>query len=299
MRGTRCAMAVLSAVFLLSSSLVPSAVASQAVAKRGHLVLPASQRTEFSLRGSNGFSISVQASGHQVSLTARKGALSASYAVPGRVSPKRIKAVLPGLGLVSVRFHPRGRPHRGSVLRNCKGASETVQPGRFIGSIEFEGEQGYTTVHASRVKGKEVTAPKQICEKENGKGRSPLRITTISAESRGELISLLALRTTLSGGNAPGFSGFLASVVEPLGRMVIVRFTEASAATSAFTTSEEGGQITSATITPPKPFTGSATYEKKQGSPATWTGSLTTTFLGRGEVSLTGPQFTAKISQEP
>lgn len=263
---------------------------SVALARGGHFVVPASQTGEFALKGSGGFSVSVSASGRRVSLTAKKGSSSATYSVSGIASSKRIKARFASLGLISVRFQPSGHAHRLAVARTCKGEDGLVQPGRFIGRVEFEGEQAYTTVHASKAKGKEIVARKQVCQKE-GEAGPPFRLTALTAASR-DGIAFVALRVT----QGSGFSAFGGTLFESVGRLAIIRSIEASADVSAFTTSESGGEVTLATITPPSPFTGSATYEKQNGSPATWTGTLAGTFLGRGEVSLAGPGFIAEIS---
>jgi hypothetical protein len=296
MRRRRFAGAVGVACLMGLSSALLAACPSVAIAKGGHSVIPANRSEEFRLRGSGGFSISVVASGGAVSLTARKGDLSASYSVRGVASSKRIKARFPGLGLVSVQFHPFGPAHRKAVPPGCKGKDGTVQRGRFVGTVEFEGEQGYTTVHAAQAKGKVTVSRKQVCQNTGGEGGSSFRLTALIATARSEGISVVALRLTRKSRSTVGFAGFGATLFESLGRLSIVRSIEASGGINTFTTSETGREITSATITPPSPFTGSATYEKQKGSPATWTGTLAGTFLGHGEVSLVGPQFTAEIS---
>jgi hypothetical protein len=296
MRRKRFVGAILACLLGLSSTLLV-VFPSVAIAKGGNSVIPASRTAEFRLKGSGGFSISVFASGGAVSLTTRKGGLSASYSVPGVTSSKRIKARFPGLGLVSVQFHPFGLPHRKAVPRRCKGEDGTVQRGRFVGRIEFEGEQGYTTVHTAKAKGKVTVSRKQVCQNTGGEGSSSFRLTALIATARSEGISVLALRLTRKSQPTVGFAGFEASLLESRGRLSIIRSIEANAGVSAFTTSEKGRGITYATITPPSPFTGSETYEKQKGSPATWTGTLAGTFVGRGEVSLAGPQFTAEILQ--
>jgi hypothetical protein len=293
MRGRRLSLAVLGVTVALgSSSILQALEPGEAMAKGGKFVIPASRTGEFQLKGSRGFSISVSARSHQVSLQARKGALSASYSTRGIFSSKRIKAGFGNLGSVSVRFKPSGRPRRHAPAENCEGADTVVQPGRFVGTVRFEGEQAYTTVRASKAKGKLTFTPRQVCRNE-GEGGPPLHLTTLTATSRSEGVVFVALKIALGG---PGFSAFGATLLESQGGLLIARSTEAKAGASAFTTSGQGREITSATITPPSPFTGSATYEKQKGLPATWTGSLAGTFLGRGEVSLVGPQFTAEAS---
>jgi hypothetical protein len=296
MRGMRFAATALGAIVLLGSSSVLAIGPTEAMAKGGHVVIPASQTEEFQLKGSDGFSIAVSAGGRQVSLTAKKGGSSATYSVRGIASSKRIKARFAGLGLVSVLFRPSGQAHRMAAAENCSGEAGFVQPGKFVGKIEFEGEQAYTTVRASKAKGKETFARKQVCPKEAGEAGSPFSLTALTAVSSSDGVAFVALRLTRGTQQTSGFSGFGGTIFESVGRLAITRSIEASAGISAFATSGSGREITSATIAPPSPFTGSATYEKQKGSPATWTGALAGTFLGRGEVSLAGPAFIAEIS---
>jgi hypothetical protein len=43
------------------------------------------------------------------------------------------------------------------------------------------------------------------------------------------------------------------------------------------------------------PFKGTATFQRTGGSKGTWSGSLVGDLLGRGEVALAGPEFSAEI----
>lgn len=125
---------------------------------------------------------------------------------------------------------------------------------------------------------------------------SPFDFTELSATSKPEGLLFSALKASDRKHRLFHLDLFSAYLVESHGGMSTIRSINASSRSESFVVSGSDGEITSATITPPKPFTGSATYEKQGDLPATWTGSLAGDFLGRGEVSLTGPQFTAKIT---
>jgi hypothetical protein len=128
-------------------SIALLALPGAAFAKGRNLVIEPSQTMEFQLKGSNGYSISVSGSGGDVSLTARHGGSSASYSTRGLASPARIKARFGHLGRVSVRFHSgNGSPRVLQPAKNCRGKGEVVDRGHWVGRIEFEGEQAYTTV---------------------------------------------------------------------------------------------------------------------------------------------------------
>jgi len=278
-----------------------------------------SRSAEFKLKGSNGYSISVSGTIGQpkpvrpVTLTARNSdGASVTYLAQGVATEKRIEASFGALGHISVRFHPSQPPHFVQRAANCRGSGELVHAGNFIGTIAFEGEQGYTTLHASRAKGIVTQSFKEVCS-EGGEGHAshppPISLTMLDATSRSTpgYTSFDALRV-VSKPRPQGFGGlcsFLASIFEvqpplkPGGRpaLAIIRSIHATAKPSAFSTTASGAEITSASIAPPVPFTGAATYVKGQGSRGSWSGSLAANFPGLGEVSLAGPEFSARISE--
>jgi hypothetical protein len=270
-----------------------------AIAKGGSFVLEPSQTMEFRLKGSHGYPISVVGSGGEVSLVVRHGGSSAVYSTGGLASSTRLKARFGHLGRVSVRFHSDSGPRRVPLPKgNCRGKGEVVDHGHWVGRIEFEGEQEYTTVHASRARGKVTKTPKQTCSQprgEKGHARDP-RVTTLSAASKTNGIFLIAFKITSSSHPALGGSAFGASLVERLGRrLFVVRSIDANAEVDAFSSTGEEGHIESATIAPPAPFKGTATFQRTSGSKGSWLGSLVGDFLGRGEVALAGPEFSAEI----
>ncbi len=284
------------AVTVLMSLTSPSL--ASATAKSGYFVISPSRSTEFRLKGSGGYSISVFGNRGQVAITAQRGHSSVTYTARGLASSKRIKARFGGLGRVSVRFHPIQPPHLvPEPPGNCKGRGEVVQAGRFVGTIALEGEQGYTTVHASRAKGKVTRALKQTCKDEGDGGGGPaIRWTILSASSESEGIIFTAFKTESKTIPALDGTAFGASIFELRSRrFTIFRSIGANEGPNAFTTFRSGREITSATITPPQPFMGSATYQRVKGSLGTWTGSLAGDFPGRGEVSLAGSGFSAQI----
>jgi hypothetical protein len=269
-----------------------------AIAKSGSFVIGPSQTMEFGLKGSHGYSISVSGSGGKISLTARHGGSSASYLTPGVASSTRIKARFGHLGRVSVQFHSDSGPRRMPLPKgNCRGKGEIVDRGHWVGTIEFKGEQEYSAVHASRVRGKVTKFLKKTCSRtqEEGSARN-IRVTSLSAVSKTGGVFLVAFKVTSNSYPAVNGSAFTASILEQLGRRLFVtRSIEASAAVDAFTSTEADGRIESVTIAPPAPFTGTAAFQRTAGSKGSWLGSLVGDFLGRGEVALAGPEFSAEI----
>ncbi len=253
---------------------------------------------EFQLKGSNGYSISVFSDGGDVSLAARHGGSSASYSTRGFASPTRIKARFGHLGRVSVRFHSDNAPRR--VLQpaeNCHGRGAVIDRGHWVGRIEFEGEQAYTTVYGSRARGKVTKTPKQTCSQPEAEGGHPNpRVTFLHATSQASGASFVAFKITSSTNPKFDAAVFIASLSELSGRrLFIYRSISVNAEADAFASTGERNHIESATMAPPAPFKGAATFQRTGGSKGTWSGSLVGDFLGRGEVALAGPEFSAEI----
>ena len=276
-----------------------------AIAKGGHFIIDPSRSEEFRLKGSNGYSIWVYANHGSVQLTARHENEEATYSTRGHTTEGRIRARFGKLGSVAVRLRPFGKPRLAAQPSgNCRGKGDLVTRGMFVGTIAFRGEQLYTTVHATRAHGRETKTFKQICKEEKESGRSPFQLMWLSAQStqrrsRSESIfkNLTAFKITSKA--HPVFDGsfFSAAFLETSGRLSITRTTSVDADPAAFAVSEPSPGATSATIAPPTPFAGSATYLKEKGTPASWSGELTVPLLGVGVVSLTGDGWAADLSR--
>jgi hypothetical protein len=276
------------------------ALPGTAIAKDGTFVIKPSRTTELQLKGSHGYSILVVGEGDdEVSLMAKHGGSSATYATRGIASSTRLKARFGNFGLVSMRFHSDSGPRRIPVASgNCRGKGEIVDRGHWVGRIEFAGEQEYTTARASRAKGKVTKAFKETCRRVKGENdlAPGLKVTFLSATSKTPAIFVTAFKITSSPHHALDGSAFGASLIERPGRrLVVIRTINASAKVDAFISTGKEGQVESATIAPPAPFIGSATFQRTTGSKGTWSGSLVGNFLGRGEVALAGPEFSAEV----
>jgi hypothetical protein len=294
---TRAWIGVIGVAALLALPILPGA----AFAKGGKFVIGASQSVEFRLKGSRGYSISVFGNRETVTLTAKNRDSSAAYMTKGFVSPTRVQAKFGRLGRVSVRFHSHGASRSVPLPPgNCRGEAETVESGTWAGRIEFEGEHAYTAAHAAHARGTVTNRPKQTCSNQQEGGAPPdFQWTILSASSDARAIFSTAFLATSATHPSRDGSGFGAALLEAHSRgMSIVRSINVTAKTDAFALNEEGSQITSATIAPPPPFKGTATFQRTRGAEGSWIGTLTGDFPGRGEVTLAGPEFSAEISRE-
>lgn len=87
---------------------------------------------------------------------------------------------------------------------------------------------------------------------------------------------------------------FSAGSFERRGHMSIFRDVFAEAAPASFVFARD---LSSATVQPPLPFQGEASFQRAPSGPA-WSGSLSVDFPGREDVQLAGPRFTAHLARD-
>lgn len=257
---------------------------------------------EFTARGSNGYRITVSADfgPGSILLSAQGPSGDVYYNAPAKVTKSTIKAKLGRLGRISVRFRPSGKERRVRVSGPCStGLFGKERPhvvrsvlGSFVGMIEFHGERGYTTVSAQRVSGAigdpaSNTAKKRVCgfHESDAEHREELESVSLDGSPVGHHISFSAFR--LFGNLSPGHGRytFLASAIEKKRSISITRVAGTSGAQQDFLF-DQG--LTSATVTPPAPFTGTGTFVRGTNGSTSWSGDLAVPLPGLGLVNLTG-----------
>lgn len=297
----------------LATALVPLAQFPATVAAASRT--PATSAA-FTLRGSNGFSIDVASVRGKVAVIASEhGPPIPTYAPSGRLRPAdtsngaasiyyaparmpagvatRVEARLGRLGEISVAFHPSGEVRvtkAGPGAGACAGQLRLVRRlGTFTGSVEFRGEDGYTTIEASSARGSVGTPVPAGC------AAASLR-TGADAARRGAVLHAVdrsdGVRFEAATGDFFGAS-FLATVTErqPSG-LVVMRRAYVGAPPGAFAFDDA---LASARVKPPAPFLGVARYASRSGSRGGhWRGGLRVTFPG-ASVPLTGPGFRARL----
>ncbi len=259
----------------------------------------------FQLAGSHGYRLQVSARGATVTIGVSKGASahagsSTTYVARGVVGPNGIHADFHQFGAVEVRFHPTSAPARG-LPPDCAGGgggAETT-PGYFTGTVRFRGEDGYTTAHATRVKGEVVLPPTEQCPLVAG-GANPL-IENPDAElpPAKTRMTLEALDKSGTGGIAfvarrAGKTGFYAERYGTEGQVGVLNLAYALGPASSFVSDP---QVSYGAVHPPKPFVGDATLRRGSGGKRTWSGTLAAVFPGAGRVSLVGTQFHTTLAR--
>lgn len=268
--------------------------APAAVAKPGYVTFPAERESQATVKGSNGFEITVASTAGWVELTARKGGASAIYVVRRKGHGRGIQARFPGLGRVSLRFQPRGKPKRESGF--CGGRGSVQQPGLFRGIVRFRGEQGFTRVAASRARGHFYRAFREVC-RESGAGRSeptPGYSLTALASSPGRTIGFYAFRSTYEW-PIRNEATYIASTFERRRGALILRNASASTRPGGLMLGGDVLRPDSATVAPPSPFSGAASFHGSPGAPGEWEGTLAADLPGAGTVQLTGSSFESRL----
>jgi hypothetical protein len=282
---------LLSATAAAALSLSP--VAS---AKPGYFIVPAERLSQLTVKGTHGFQITIARIGGRVELTASSGNVAAIYVVrPAKAPADRIEGNFPGLGKVSVRFHPAGRAQ--STPAFCGGRASFRQNGIFSGTIRFEGEMGFTRIHVENARGSVFRSFKEVC-KESGEGDDsetpPSYSLTEKARSQGKTTVFAATKSADI--LAPDRSAtYFASQWKRQHGMVSVRVATAQADRDSFAIAGPPFRPESATITPPSPFSGAATFQASPGALAKWEGTLAVALPGVGSVPLTGSHFRPEL----
>jgi hypothetical protein len=264
---------------------------------------------EFTLRGSNGYRITVSADPEggpgAVQLSAEGHSGTVQYSAPGTVTGATIKARFGRLGRVSVRFEPSGLERRVRVPRKCMKERPPVVSstlGNFVGTIKFRGERGYTRVSAHGAKGgigdPLANTPKKLqCDFRESEAERERERESVSLDGSppGAGISFGAFRAfgnfahlVLPHEPSPPQGSrylFLAFATERAGQMSIFRTAAALGESRDFVFDNA---LTSATVRPPSPFTGSGSFLRSADGSTSWTGTLGVLLPGLGTVGLTG-----------
>lgn len=284
-----CVGLVLAAIAAAALSASPAASA-----KPGYTTYPGERFSQLNARGTQGFQITIKRIAGRVELTASRRTATAIYIVRSeKASADGIKATFPGLGRVSVRFHPSGRVQRGPAF--CRGRPWFTQHGIFSGVIRFEGELGFTRIALQNARGFVHRRFRETCKGKGNSGAGRSRdFPFYSFAERGRSQGRTTFFTTLKRIDETAVVGsatYFASQQERRHGMTSVREASVSADPDTFAIAGPPSQPESATITPPPPFSGTASFQASPGALAEWEGTLAVELPGVETVQLTGSQF--------
>jgi len=271
---------------------VALAAPAVAAAKPGYFVAEPLRFADIKLKASHGYHLRITAFSTNVNVQAENGDREVDYTVlNGSLRADRVRARLPGVGWINLRFHETKR-YRESPADNCKGPGDLIRVGSFEGRIKFDGEQGYSTLDARRVRGKIEASPKQTCTHRPARASAAgEEAMLLAAAPRGRgMLSFEVDRWTPFEGFLPIF--FHAHLARSRGKMFIANGVDGFSEDAKLF--EIGEQPLSAAVDPPGLFTGSAELLQQPGD-ITWLGDLGADLPGIGPVALAGPNFEAML----
>ncbi|HYG96198.1 MAG TPA: hypothetical protein VD741_03730 [Solirubrobacterales bacterium] len=274
----------------LVAAAVPAPAAAEAPTPLSRLTpedFSAGAAAAFEVAGTNGYTIAFNAysddsSGKAaifVSVT-RKGE-AAVYRWPATVSDAFVRADLGAMGRVDLALRPAGREK--TVPIKCSPHTYTYDPGTYEGTIEFEGEGGYT--RASATQAPVLPLLSSFCSgggsgESIGSGNPGARIRGISFAD-GRKLSFQVNK------NQPRAQAvYTAELTKRHDGSLVHRTVEGVAPASAF---RWGRKLRTARLSPPAPFSGAAVLRRDPDSISPrWAGDLALDFPGR-RVRLAGP----------
>lgn len=281
---------------LIITVLVLVAMPAGAAAKPGFSVIGPQRWSEFALPATNGYRIRVSAIPAtkkrlpNVFISASKGQrYEVEYLAPGLSTEKGvIKAKLPGVGRIAVRFNQL-KVNREPVAGNCKGRAGIIRHGIFVGTIELHGEHGYTSVGRHSAPGEIRQSFRQVCDQREpghegtGNDDSPHLKTLLAGREGRRALSFSVSRFNFGprfGGPSVSFSA--SSSMQRHGFFVFASVS-AEGEPATFLTPDPAGALEDASVTPPAPFHGSATFHLDSPSSSSWTGALSVELPGVGK----------------
>jgi hypothetical protein len=242
-----------------------------------------------------GFSAQVLVSNNDgdvnATLILNRGPQVAYYTTPAEVTSKRVTARFGGLGELDYGFAPK---RNGNV--DCNGAEEGEA--MFGGTFDFTGENGYVHIEASHAEGSFQIYPEpKNCPQKRLARRAVRYHPTYSDEgatlhARAGSRAKKRIREVIvfdEGQHGPHKVVLFATLAEEREGMAVSRGVQLAVGSRAFSSNLEKG---TATLRPPAPFTGSATFTRRgHDGHGTWKGSLDMPILGGEPVELAGSGF--------
>jgi hypothetical protein len=220
-----------------------------------------------------------------------RGPQVAYYTAPAEVSAERVTARFGRLGKLDYHFAPK---RNGSV--DCNGAEEGEAV--FEGTFNFTGENGYVHLEAVHAEGSFQIYPEpKNCPQKRLARRVPYHPSysdegaTMQARAGSGKGRMREVSVFDEGRRGPRKVTVYAMLGEEREGMAVARGVQLRTGSGAFRWNLEKG---TATLRPPAPFTGSATFTRHgHDGQGTWKGSLGMPVLGGEPVKLAGDEFRA------
>jgi len=280
--------------------LLVAAPASAASPKTGTIV-----SVELGLQASNGLRAQLETTDDKtVRLELRGKDQLVSYEVKGKVTQQGLKARFGRLGLIDVAFTPTGTLSSTEPSEGCTGEPRTLREGTFTGTIDFTGERDYVRIEG-QAEGSMSVIPEWQCPASEESmpfvgASGPLALssrkkvesaTLYAASRRCSCLFAAAVHRRYRGGR----SIFYLTREDRHEGMEIHRATLAKGGPTDFDFDHAAG---TATVHPPPPFSGHASFRDRPHGRDLWRSTIRAPLLGVGSVSLFGPGFGAILYSE-
>lgn len=253
---------------------------------------------ELHARTSDGYLATLTSEGDRVQLVLSRDLFEGViYTFHGRVSTHGIHAKIGNFGSIDLRFTPTDKSKRIDPPRHCRGARASATAGVFVGRLRLHAELGLTSLNVRQVKG-QVATPGWRCQKTTFKqfvegAPSNVTYTVLQASAVEEGPSFDAYTGTDAEHPVPLGASISAAVETRRGRVKVGHYATAFGHAGSFSFDSA---LTGATVDPPKPFSGSATYCSTCVPGSQWSGDLSVRLPGLARPTpLTGPGFTATL----
>lgn len=260
------------------------ALAAGPARAKGDLLVPG----VFQLSASNGYTFDVLSSERSEALLIYVFAhgKGVRYVAPATVTETSMQANLGALGEISVTFKRTNQP----LNLHCGKRTIPLDSGQYEGTIDFHGEEGYTSVEAT-------TAPQNLdflsgfCSSEvfsSGPSEGRRRGAELYVRNPGLGPHLSVAK------HRPGAAAWIETwMTEYTNGISITRYASRWMPGGDFTYDRR--RLRTATIRPPAPFAGSAHFDLGEKAGQRWSGNLTVDLPGRTGVPLIGPTLRAYL----
>lgn len=257
---------------------------------------------ELKLKASNGLRAQLETSdGEMVTLELWRKNHLVRYEVKGEVTEGGLRVRFGRLGLFAAAFTPMRTLSATEPSAGCTGEPRTLREGTFTGTIDFTGERNYVRIKASQVEGSMSVISQWECPEEPARFARAVRPLALSSRSEEKAASLLALgrrcNCSFSAGVRLGKrkarSIFYGLKAERREGMEIARWIAAHTGAHAFVFDHAAG---TATVRPPRPFRGQATFKRRPDDRPVWRSTIRMPFLGASPISPKGPDFFVSLN---
>lgn len=283
---------------------IPTAPAPAASPEGGPIV-----RVKLEPRASDGFEARLETSEKGVvRLELQRGGSYVVYEVPGEVSEAGLKVRFGKLGLIDVAFTPIKTLSTTAPAGGCTGAPRTLREGVFSGTIAFTGERGYVRLEGPEASGTMSVISQWDCPGSevalpygNNSLLSSLRPSKAGRKRESASLHLFSSRqpVAFAAGVAHRYSGGRSIFVGYKGElregMEIVRSTSVFGAANRFDFDHKEG---TATLRPPQPLSGHATFKRRPGARPLWRSTIKVPLPGADPLDTGAPGLRAALFPE-